>query len=67
LHDTHHSEHLGTTDIAGRCGCLSMRPRAVLEADPLREHFHWFSWHHSGYDRKQGDAGLTNYIPCNLG
>ena len=48
-------------------GCLSMRPRAVLEADPQREHFHWFSWHHSGYDRKKGDAGLSNYIPCNLG
>jgi acyl-CoA hydrolase len=48
-------------------GCLSMRPRAVLETDPQREHFHWFSWHHSGYDRKKGDAGLANYIPCNLG
>jgi len=48
-------------------GCLSMRPRAVLEADPEREHFHWFNWHYSGYDRKQGDAGLANYIPCNLG
>jgi acyl-CoA hydrolase len=48
-------------------GCLSMRPRAVLEADPQREHFHWFNWHYSGYDRKQGDAGLANYIPCNLG
>jgi acyl-CoA hydrolase len=48
-------------------GCLSMRPRAVLEADPQREHFHWFNWHYSGYDRKQGDAGLASYIPCNLG
>ena len=48
-------------------GCLSMRPRAVLEADPRHEHFHWFSWHHSGYDRKQSDAGLASYIPCNLG
>ena len=48
-------------------GCLSMRPRAVLAADPLREHFHWFNWHYSGYDRRQGDAGLANYIPCNLG
>ena len=48
-------------------GCLSVRPRAVLEADPQREHFHWFSWHHGGYDRKKGDAGLSNYIPCNLG
>ena len=28
--------------------CLSLRPRAVLEADPLREHFHWFNWHFGG-------------------
>ena len=44
-----------------------LRPRAVLEADPGREHFHWFNWHFTGYDRTKGDAGLANYIPCNLG
>ncbi len=48
-------------------GCLSLRTRAILEADPKREHFHWFSWHHSGYDRKKSDQGLESYIPCNLG
>ncbi len=48
-------------------GCLSMRPRAVLEADPQREIFHWYDWHFSGYDRKQHDAGRCHYIPCNLG
>ncbi|HRD35302.1 MAG TPA: acetyl-CoA hydrolase/transferase C-terminal domain-containing protein [Rhodocyclaceae bacterium] len=47
--------------------CLTLRPRAVLEADPGREHFHWFNWHFGGYDRKKSDAGLANYIPCNLG
>ena len=47
--------------------CLSARPRAVLEADPGREHFHWYSWHFGGYDRRQHDAGLCHYIPCNLG
>lgn len=46
---------------------LSLRPRAVLEADPKRDHFHYFLWHFGGYDRKKGDAGLANYIPCNLG
>jgi acyl-CoA hydrolase len=46
---------------------LTLRPRALLEADPGRGHFHWFSWHFSAYDRKKGDAGLANYIPCNLG
>ena len=47
--------------------CLSMRPRAVLEGDPDGEHFFWFSWHFSGYDRKKHDAGRCNYMPLNLG
>ena len=48
-------------------GCLSVRPRAVIEADPERDHFNYFNWHFGGYDRKQSDAGRQNYIPCNLG
>src|SRR4051794_41732985 len=47
--------------------CLTVRPRAVLEADPAREHFHWLNWHYTGYDRAKGDAGCADYIPCNLG
>jgi len=47
--------------------CLSMRPRAVLEADPEGRHFHFFSWHFSGYDRRQHDAGRCHYTPLNLG
>jgi len=47
--------------------CLTLRPRAVLEVDPGRDHFHWFSWHYTGYDRAKGDSGLATYIPCNLG
>ena len=47
--------------------CLSIRPRAVLEADPGRDHFHWFNWHYTGYDRAKADVGCANYIPCNLG
>jgi acyl-CoA hydrolase len=47
--------------------CISTRPRAVLEADPQREHFQWYNWHFGGYDRKKHDAGLCHYIPCNLG
>jgi acyl-CoA hydrolase len=47
--------------------CLSTRPRAVIEADPRREHFQFYSWHFSGYDRRQHDAGLCHYMPCNLG
>lgn len=47
--------------------CLSMRPRAVLDADPEGRVFTVFNWHFSGYDRRQHDAGRTHYIPCNLG
>ncbi len=47
--------------------CLTMRPRAVIEADPEGHHFHWFSWHFSGYDRRKHDAGLSHYMPLNLG
>lgn len=54
------------TDIKIRA-TLSVRPRAVIEVDPQRETFHFFNWHFGGYDRKKSDAGLENYIPCNLG
>ena len=48
-------------------GCLNVRPRAVIEVDPHREHFGFYSWHFSGYERKKADAGLVHYIPRNLG
>ena len=47
--------------------CLTLRPRACVEADPEGRHVRWFSWHFSGWDRAQHDAGLCNYIPLNLG
>jgi acyl-CoA hydrolase/enoyl-CoA hydratase/carnithine racemase len=47
--------------------CLSMKPRAVLESDTDGKHFFLFSWHFSGYDRRQHDAGRCNYMPLNLG
>jgi acyl-CoA hydrolase len=47
--------------------CLSVRPRAFIEADPQGKHFHSFNWHFSGYDRVKHDAGLCHYIPLNLG
>jgi acyl-CoA hydrolase len=47
--------------------CISVQPRAVLEADPEGQHFFWFSWHFSAYDRRKHDAGIGHYIPCNLG
>ena len=41
--------------------------RAVIEQDPEGRHFHMFSWHFTGYDRRKHDAGRCNYIPLNLG
>ena len=47
--------------------CLTMRPRAILDADLEGRHFLWFNWHFSRYDRQQHDAGRCNYIPMNFG
>jgi acyl-CoA hydrolase len=47
--------------------CLSMSPRAMFEADLEGEHFHWFNWHFSGYDRAKNVEGRVNYIPMNFG
>jgi acyl-CoA hydrolase len=46
---------------------LTVRPRAVLDVDPNGQHFLWFNWHFSSYDRRQHDAGRCNYIPMNFG
>jgi len=46
---------------------VTMRPRAVLESDPAGDHFLWFNWHFSGYDRKHHDLGRCTYIPMNFG
>jgi len=47
--------------------CITLRPRAALEADPGGEHVQLFSLHFSGYDRKLHDAGRCHYLPVNLG
>ena len=47
--------------------CLTLRPRAILDADPQGRHFHWVSLHFSGYDRSKHDVGLCEYLPVNLG
>jgi acyl-CoA hydrolase len=61
------AERVGDLRDVNIRACLSLRARAVLEADPNREHFNFFNWHLGGYDRKHCDAGRQNYIPCNLG
>ena len=47
--------------------CLTMRPRAVFDADPDGHHVYSFSLHYSGYDRRKHDDGRCNYVPVNLG
>ena len=47
--------------------CLTTRPRAFQAADPEGAHILNASWHFSGYDRRQFDAGRCTYIPLNLG
>jgi acyl-CoA hydrolase len=47
--------------------CLSVRPLALVEADPEGKHFQCYNWHFSGYDRTKCDAGRCAYIPLNLG
>jgi acyl-CoA hydrolase len=46
---------------------LTMKPRAVLAADPEGRHFFYISQHFTGYDRRMHDAGLCTYMPVNLG
>ena len=47
--------------------CITLKPRAVLDADPEARHLMWLSLHFSAYDRRMHDAGRCWYIPVNLG
>lgn len=44
-------------------GASSLRPMAIIEADPEREHFYYTSGHMSAYERKLHDRNLCNYRP----
>jgi len=48
-------------------GCLALRPRAAVEADPEARHLQYFSWYFSGLERKIHDRGLCHHIPMNFG
>ncbi len=48
-------------------GCLAMRPRLAVEADPDSRHVSYFSWYFSGLERKMHDRGLCCHIPMNFG
>ena len=47
--------------------CITLKPRAVLDADPDARHLMYISLHFSAYDRRQHDAGRCWYMPVNLG
>ena len=47
--------------------CLSVKPRAFIEADPDGDHFHSYNWHFGSYDRSKCDVGRCTYVPLNLG
>jgi len=48
-------------------GCLALRPRAAVEADPDERHLTYLSWYFSGLERKMHDRGLAHHIPMNFG
>src|SRR5262249_39953082 len=48
-------------------GCLAMRPRAAIEADPEGRRVVYLSWYFSGVERKMHDRGLAYHIPMNFG
>ena len=48
-------------------GCLAMRPRLAIEADPEAQHVVYLSWYFSGLERKMHDRGLAYHTPMNFG
>jgi acyl-CoA hydrolase len=48
-------------------GCLALRPRAAIEADPEARHLVYLSWYFSGLERRMHDRGLCHHIPMNFG
>jgi acyl-CoA hydrolase len=48
-------------------GCLALRPRAAIEADPESSHVRYLSWYFSGLERRMHDRGLCDHMPMNFG
>src|SRR5580704_16406121 len=48
-------------------GCLALRPRAAVEADPEGHHVEYLSWYFSGLERKMHDRSRCHHIPMNFG
>ncbi|MGH7906718.1 MAG: acetyl-CoA hydrolase/transferase family protein, partial [Candidatus Binataceae bacterium] len=48
-------------------GCLAMRPRAIVNADPQGRHLQYFSWYFGALERALHDGGLCHHVPMNFG
>lgn len=51
----------------GLRGCLALRPRAAVEADPDAKHIEYLSWYFSAVERRMHDRGRCHHIPMNFG
>ncbi|HEY6394164.1 MAG TPA: acetyl-CoA hydrolase/transferase C-terminal domain-containing protein [Candidatus Binataceae bacterium] len=67
LFDRALADRITTLDKVKLRGCLAMKPRACIEADPEQRHIAYFSWYFSGLERKMHDRGLCCHIPMNFG
>jgi acyl-CoA hydrolase len=56
-----------TLEAVNLRGCLALKPRAVIEADPESHHVNYLSWYFSALERKMHDRGLCHHIPMNFG
>jgi len=48
-------------------GCLTLHPRAVIDADPDGRHALFLSWFFSGVERAMHDRGRCYHVPMNFG
>ncbi|HEY6418324.1 MAG TPA: acetyl-CoA hydrolase/transferase C-terminal domain-containing protein [Candidatus Binataceae bacterium] len=67
LFDRALADRIGRLERVKIRGCLAMRPRAVIEADPDARHVTYLSWYFSGLERKLHDRGLCHHTPMNFG
>jgi acyl-CoA hydrolase len=67
LFDRALAEHAQKLERVKIRGCLAMRSRAAVEADPEERHLTYLSWYFSGLERKMHDRGLAHHIPMNFG
>ena len=67
LFDRALAERVGKLERVKVRGCLAMRPRAAIEADPQSRCATYHSWYFSGLERKMHDRGLCCHIPMNFG